>query len=39
MTIAVIGFLSPNSIATGWTSGFAIVLHKFVDLPIGVLMP
>lgn len=38
LAIAVVGFLSPNKIATGGTAGLAIVLHNVVNLPIGVLM-
>lgn len=38
MALAVVGFLSPNRIATGGTAGFAIVLHRVIDLPIGILM-
>jgi ABC-type uncharacterized transport system permease subunit len=38
MALGVIGFLSPNRIATGGTAGLAIVLHHVINLPIGVLM-
>ena len=38
MAFGVIGFLSPNHIATGGTAGLAIVLHHVINLPIGVLM-
>jgi len=38
MAIGVVGFLSPNHIATGGTAGLAIVLHHIIKLPIGVLM-
>lgn len=38
MAIGMIGFLSPNHIATGGTAGLAIVLNHVIDLPIGVLM-
>lgn len=38
MALGVVGFLSPNRIATGGTAGLAIVLHHVINLPIGVLM-
>jgi uncharacterized membrane-anchored protein YitT (DUF2179 family) len=38
MALGVVGFLSPNHIATGGTAGLAIVLHHVINLPIGVLM-
>jgi uncharacterized membrane-anchored protein YitT (DUF2179 family) len=38
LAFGVVGFLSPNNIATGGTAGLAIVLHHVVKLPIGVLM-
>jgi uncharacterized membrane-anchored protein YitT (DUF2179 family) len=38
MAVAVVGFLSPNKIATGGTAGLAIVLHNVVNWPIGFLM-
>ncbi|PFA68391.1 hypothetical protein CN378_07300 [Bacillus sp. AFS015802] len=31
-------FLSPNKVGTGGTSGAGIVLSKFMDLPVGVIM-
>lgn len=38
LAFGVIGFLSPNNIATGGTAGLAIVLHHLINWPIGVLM-
>lgn len=38
MALGVVGFLSPNHIATGGTAGLAIVLHHVINLSIGVLM-
>lgn len=38
MAFGVVGFLSPNHVATGGTAGLAIVLHHVIDLPIGVWM-
>lgn len=38
LAFGVVGFLSPNNIATGGTAGLAIVLHHVINLPIGVLM-
>ena len=38
MAFGIVGFLSPNHIATGGTAGLAIVLHSIIRLPIGVLM-
>lgn len=38
MAIGVVGFLSPNHVATGGTAGLAIVLHTVTNWPIGVLM-
>lgn len=38
LALGVVGFLSPNNIATGGTAGLAIVLHHVFKLPIGVLM-
>jgi uncharacterized membrane-anchored protein YitT (DUF2179 family) len=35
MVLGVVGFLSPNHIATGGTAGLAIVLHHVINLPIG----
>lgn len=38
LAFGIVGFLSPNNIATGGTAGLAIVLHHVINLPIGVLM-
>jgi len=38
LAFGVVGFLSPNNIATGGTAGLAIVLHSVFKLPIGMLM-
>ncbi len=38
LALGVVGFLSPNNIATGGTAGLAIVLHHIFKLPIGILM-
>lgn len=38
LAFGVVGFLSPNDIATGGTAGLAIVLHHVFKLPIGILM-
>lgn len=38
LALGVVGFLSPNTIATGGTAGLAIVLHHVFKLPIGILM-
>lgn len=38
LAFGLVGFLSPNNIATGGTAGLAIVLHHVFHLPIGILM-
>ena len=38
MSLGIVGFLSPNHIATGGTAGLAIVLNHVLDLSIGLLM-
>ena len=38
MSIGIVGFLSPNHIATGGTAGLAIVLNNVFHLSIGLLM-
>lgn len=38
MAIGIVGFLSPNHIATGGTAGLAIVLNNVFHLSIGLLM-
>ena len=38
LAFGVVGFLSPNNIATGGMAGLAIVLHHIFKLPIGLLM-
>ncbi len=38
LALGVVGFLSPNKIATGGTAGLAIILHYVLNLPIGLLM-
>ena len=37
LSLGVVGFLSPNQIATGGTAGLAIIFNSIFDLPIGVL--
>lgn len=37
ISLGIVGFLSPNQIATGGTAGLAIILNSIFDLPIGVL--
>ena len=37
LAFGVVGFLSPNDIATGGTAGLAIIFHTVFDLSIGVL--
>jgi uncharacterized membrane-anchored protein YitT (DUF2179 family) len=37
LSLGVVGFLSPNQIATGGTAGLAIILNSIFDLPIGIL--
>jgi len=37
LSLGVVGFLSPNLIATGGTAGLAIIFNSLFDLPIGVL--
>ena len=37
LSLGVVGFLSPNQIATGGTAGLAIILNSVFDLPIGIL--
>ncbi|MBL4746622.1 MAG: YitT family protein [Flavobacteriaceae bacterium] len=37
LAFGVVGFLSPNSIATGGTAGLAIIFHSIFKLPIGLL--
>ncbi len=36
--VGIVAFLIPNKIAAGGASGLAIVLNKFLPIPIGVLM-
>lgn len=38
MSVGIVGFLSPNHIATGGTAGLAIVLNHISHLSIGLLM-
>lgn len=38
VALGVVGFLIPNKIATGGTSGLAIVLFHLLKLPMGVLL-
>lgn len=38
LAAGVVLFLSPNQVATGSTTGLAIVLHHLWDIPIGVLI-
>jgi len=37
LSLGIVGFLSPNQIATGGTAGLAIILSTLFNLPIGVL--
>lgn len=37
LAFGVVGFLSPNDIATGGTAGLAIIFHTVFDISIGVL--
>ena len=37
LSLGVVGFLSPNQIATGGTAGLAIIFNTLFNLPIGVL--
>ena len=37
LSLGVVGFLSPNQIATGGTAGLAIIFNSLFDLPIGIL--
>lgn len=38
LAFGVVGFLSPNKIATGGTAGLAIVFHYLTNLPTGTLL-
>jgi uncharacterized membrane-anchored protein YitT (DUF2179 family) len=38
LSLGIVGFLSPNNIATGGTAGLAILLHHVFNKPIGQLM-
>jgi len=37
LAFGVVGFLSPNDIATGGTAGLAIIFHSLFDISIGLL--
>ncbi|PCH76654.1 MAG: membrane protein [Flavobacteriaceae bacterium] len=37
VAFGVVGFLSPNQIATGGTAGLSIIFHTIFNLPIGLL--
>jgi len=37
LSIGIVGFLSPNQIATGGTAGLAIIFNTLFKIPIGVL--
>lgn len=37
LSLGVVGFLSPNQIATGGTAGLAIIFNTIFNLPIGIL--
>jgi len=37
LAFGVVGFLSPNDIATGGTAGLAIIFHTLFDISIGLL--
>ena len=38
LAIGVVGFLAPNKIATGGTSGLSIILNYISNIPIGMLL-
>jgi uncharacterized membrane-anchored protein YitT (DUF2179 family) len=38
LAVGVVGFLAPNKIATGGTSGLSIVLNYISNIPIGMLL-
>lgn len=38
LAIGIVGFLAPNKIATGGTSGLSIVLNYVTKIPIGILL-
>lgn len=38
LAIGVVGFLAPNKIATGGTSGLSIILNYISNIPIGLLL-
>ncbi|CAM1334176.1 YitT family protein [Tenacibaculum aestuariivivum] len=38
LAVGVVGFLAPNKIATGGTSGLSIVLNYISNIPIGILL-
>jgi uncharacterized membrane-anchored protein YitT (DUF2179 family) len=38
MACGIVGFLSPNKIATGGTAGLSIIFHHLFDISIGILM-
>ncbi len=38
LAFGVVGFLSPNKIATGGTAGLAIIFHYLTNLPTGTLL-
>ncbi|WBX73515.1 YitT family protein [Tenacibaculum pacificus] len=38
LAIGVVGFLAPNKIATGGTSGLSIILNYISNIPIGILL-
>lgn len=38
LAIGIVGFLAPNKIATGGTSGLSIILNYISNIPIGMLL-
>jgi uncharacterized membrane-anchored protein YitT (DUF2179 family) len=38
MACGIVGFLSPNKIATGGTAGLSIIFHHLFGLSLGILM-
>ncbi len=37
MALGIVGFLSPNNIATGGIAGLSIILHSIFNIPMGLL--
>jgi uncharacterized membrane-anchored protein YitT (DUF2179 family) len=38
LAIGVVGFLTPNKIATGGTAGLAIIFYHLMQIPMGILL-